>query len=490
MNLGDLFAFAFQEKRDCVGLEYETADHDFVAVTFGELDTRAGKMLHALVRRGVRRGDRVCVQLPNGIDFVDLFLACSRLGAILVPINVLYREREVGHIVQDAQPALAVAPAAGLPTFPAGTPLVAMESLAAEARSLDPIEVPVRLPGSEPAAIVYTSGTTGRAKGAVLTHDNFVANSVNLMTCWRITSEDRYLAVLPLFHVHGLANGLVTWLAAACRMRLLQRFRHERAPHDFVDFGPTLFFGVPTIYVRLLELPSATARLIGARMRLFVSGSAPLPPRVLEAFRALYGHTILERYGMTETLMLMSNPYIGERRAGSVGFPLPGVTVRLADPDGSVVAEGEVGEVQVRGPTVFAGYWNDDEATASSFVEGWFRTGDLARCSADGYYTLCGRASELIICGGFNVYPREIEDFLLEQAGVIEAAVVGVPDEVKGQVPVAYVVGGPDVDPDALQRACAATFASFKVPRVIHKVSSLPRNAMGKVVRQDLARSR
>jgi malonyl-CoA/methylmalonyl-CoA synthetase len=314
----------------------------------------------------------------------------------------------------------------------------------------------------------------------VLSHNNFAANAVNLVTCWRITSDDRYLAVLPLFHVHGLGNGVTSWLVSGCRMRLVERFEAHRAASLFEEFRPTLFFGVPTIYVRLLELPAAAARGIGERARLFVSGSAPLPAHVHEAFRERFGHTILERYGMSETLMLISNPYEGDRRAGTVGLPLPGVSVRLGSSDGSVPAE-ETAPVLVRGPNVFSGYWRNPDATAAAFEDGWFRTGDLAERSADGYYTLRGRASDLIISGGFNIYPREIEELLLEQAGVREAAVVGVPDERRGEVPVAYVVTDAAADVDALRARCAASLASFKAPRAFVRVDALPRNALGKV---------
>ncbi|HEX8252768.1 MAG TPA: AMP-binding protein, partial [Thermoanaerobaculia bacterium] len=238
---------------------------------------------------------------------------------------------------------------------------------------------------------------------------------------------------------------------------------------EFRDFEPTLFFGVPTMYVRLLDTPRDVAREIGARMRLFVSGSAPLPAQVLEQFRELFGHTILERYGMTETFMNISNPYVGERRAGTVGFPLPGVSVRI-----------EESELLVRGPNVFAGYWRRPDATAAAFTsDGFFRTGDLASVSPDGYYTLLGRRSELIISGGFNIYPREIEELLLEQHGVTEAAVVGVDDAVRGEVPVAYVVGA--FDAAALEQACREQLASFKVPRRFVKVETIPRTALGKV---------
>jgi malonyl-CoA/methylmalonyl-CoA synthetase len=264
-------------------------------------------------------------------------------------------------------------------------------------------------------------------------------------------------------------------------MRLAERFEVERAEALFDAFQPTLFFGVPTIYVRLLELSVEAAQRIGRHARLFVSGSAPLPSAVHDAFRERFGHTILERYGMSETLMLISNPYEGERRAGTVGFPLPGVSVRLASPDGREIGEGQALQVLVRGPNVFSGYWRNAEATANAFHEGWFKTGDLADRSGDGYYTLRGRASDLIISGGFNIYPREIEELLLEQPGVREAAVVGAPDPRRGEVPVAYVVPEGEVDAAQLREACTRGLASFKVPRGFVGVESLPRNALGKV---------
>jgi malonyl-CoA/methylmalonyl-CoA synthetase len=396
-----------------------------------------------------------------------------------VPINVLYREREIAHMVADAEPRLSITTAEHASLF-GGTAVADVATLAREAERQSAEPVHLTLDGDDPLAIVYTSGTTGRSKGAVLSHNNFAANAVNLVTCWRITSDDRYLAVLPLFHVHGLGNGLTSWLVSGCRMRLVERFEAQRAAPLFEEFRPTLFFGVPTIYVRLLELPAAAARGIGQRARLFVSGSAPLPAHVHEAFRERFGHTILERYGMSETLMLISNPYEGDRRAGTVGLPLPGVSVRLGSSVGKVPA-GETAPVLVRGPNVFSGYWRNPDATAAAFEDGWFRTGDLAERSADGYYTLRGRASDLIISGGFNIYPREIEELLLEQAGVREAAVVGVPDERRGEVPVAYVVTDADADVDALRTRCADSLASFKTPRAFVRVDALPRNALGKV---------
>ena len=483
MQLGDLFDLSLMGRRDRVALEHDTPN-GVRTLTFGELDARANRMARALAARGLSRGDRLCVHLANRVEFLDLFLACVRMGVIFVPVNVLYREREIAHITADADPALSITSAEHLPLFPGGA-AVDVDTIAAEAAGQTTERVRLTIDGDDPLALVYTSGTTGRSKGAVLTHNNFAANTVNLVSCWRITSDDRYLAVLPLFHVHGLGNGVCSWLLSGCRMRLVERFEAGRAESLFETFQPTLFFGVPTIYVRLLELSADAARRIGERARLFVSGSAPLPAHVHDAFRDRFGHTILERYGMSETLMLIANPYEGERRAGTVGFPLPGVSVRLAGPDGAP-AQGEIAQVLVRGPNVFAEYWRNPEATAAAFERGWFRTGDLAERSDDGYYTLRGRASDLIISGGFNIYPREIEELLLEQPGVREAAVVGVPDERRGEVPVAYIVADASVNADVLRDACARSLASFKVPRGFVEVSALPRNALGKVQKRFL----
>ena len=455
MNLNHLFDLSLAARSDATGLEF--GGREF---TFGEIDARANRTAQALARRGLKQGDRLCVHLANCVEMIDLYLACTRLGVIFVPVNILYRDREIAHIVRDAEPA-AFLTADDLP------------GLTAEAAQLPPDRPGIALEGDTPAGIIYTSGTTGASKGAILTHNNFAANAITLLTCWQITSADRFLLALPLFHVHGLGNGLHCWLASGCRMRLLERFEHQTAAATFLDFRPTLFFGVPTIYVRLLDLPAETAREIGASMRLFVSGSAPLPAQVLEDFRARFGHTILERYGMSENLMDISNPYVGERRPGSVGLPLPGVSVRLVD-----------GEIQLKGPNVFAGYWRREDATREAFADGWFKTGDLADVSPDGYYTLRGRKSELIISGGFNIYPREIEEFLQEQPEVAEAAVCGKPDPIRGEVPVAYLVLNCPVDPASLESRCRASLASFKIPRAFHFVDRLPRNAMGKVQRR------
>lgn len=485
MNLSDLLRPSFTGRRDAVGLEYEGTNGAVKTFTFGDLDARADRMATALMARGLKAGDRLMLQLPNRVELLDIFLACLRLRVIFVPVNVLYREREVQHIVTDAAPSLCITTSELMANLPSGAPGVAVDDLVAQAaavgdaahtRAFDSAPA-----GDAPAALVYTSGTTGRSKGAVLSQANFAANAVNLVKAWAITSADRYLSVLPLFHVHGLGNGVMCWLASGCRMRLVDRFDVSRIAAQFDSFQPSLFFGVPTMYVRMLELDAAVAAGMGAGMRLFVCGSAPLPAAVLEAFEAKFGHRILERYGMSETLMNISNPYDGERRAGTVGVPLPGVSVRLTDHAGAVVEGDTVGEVELQGANVFSGYWKNPDATAAAFRDGWFRTGDLARRSADGYYTLCGRGSDLIISGGFNIYPREIEEVLLEQPGVREVAVVGASDERRGEVPIAYVVSDGPLDETALSEACKRTLASFKVPRGFVQVEALPRTALGKV---------
>jgi malonyl-CoA/methylmalonyl-CoA synthetase len=470
LNLRQLFDLSLVNRRDEVALEWDGAEY-----TFGDIDARSNRVANVFKSEGLREGDRVAVYLANRIELIDIYLACVKLGLIFVPVNILYREREMSHILRDAEPQRFITEG-DLPTL-----------VQKSTRQSERLEA-VALEGDAPAALVYTSGTTGTSKGAILTHNNFAANAVNLTGCWQITDRDRFLLALPLFHVHALGNGLHCWLASGCRMRLLERFDQRTAAATFLDFQPTLFFGVPTVYVRLLETPDEIARKIGEKMRLFVSGSAPLPAQVLEEFRERFGHTILERYGMTETLMNLSNPYAGERRPGSVGFPLPGVSVRMD----------ESGELHLKGPNVFAGYWKREDATREAFVVdhggGWFKTGDIATRSADGYYTLCGRRSDLIISGGFNIYPREIEEFLGEQPEIAEAAVVGEPDRARGEIPVAYIVledGRCECASfdKVLEARCREKLASFKVPRRFEVVEKLPRNALGKVQKHLLCRA-
>ena len=491
MNLTELFDPSLHGRETEVALEFGREEH-----TFRHLEVRADRLANRLAEDGLRQGDRLGVYLKNSVEFIELYLAAVKSGLIFVPLNVLYRTREIEPILADADPKAVftsadledeLSPAMSGLEEPILYRVEDLYGLTPDQSTERPI---VRAESGTPAAIVYTSGTSGRSKGAVLTHENFAANARNLITAWRMTQEDRLLLALPLFHVHGLGNGVHTWLMAGYRMRLLERFRKDTIAEELLSFRPTVFFGVPTMYERLLELPRAVAQEIGGFMRLFVSGSAPLPAQTLERFKKHYGHSILERYGMTETLMNLSNLYEGERRAGTVGKPLPGVAIRLADPGGGQdVADEQVGEVLIKGPNVFPGYWRNEEATEASFTEdGFFRSGDLATRSSDGYYTLCARKTDLIISGGFNIYPREIEEFLKEQPEVAEAAVVGCADPVRGEVPVACVVlsAGCALDEETLGSRCREHLASFKVPRRFIELEGLPRNALGKVERARL----
>ncbi len=481
MNLIQLFDVSLRLRAAQPALEWQGEIH-----TFGDIDTRSNRLAQALAARGVRQGDRIAVYLANRIEFIDLFLATLKLGAIFVAVNILYRERELGHILSDSEPKALIAAGA----VPAAFPTWQIDELTAEAAALPADRPVVTIDGDDAASLIYTSGTTGVSKGAILTHNNFAANTANILTAWQITAADRLLLALPLFHVHGLGNGIHAWLASGLKLRLLERFESGKIGAELLDFKPTLFFGVPTMYVRLMELGPEIAREIGQAARMFVCGSAPLPAQLMQEFEERFGSTILERYGMTETLMNISNPYAGERRPGSVGLPLPGVSVKILSGEGLPAAPGETGELYVKGPNVCAGYWRREEASAAAFTDGWFRTGDLGMREADGYYTLQGRRSDLIISGGFNIYPREIEEFLLEQPEVAEAAVVGMPDRARGELPFAYLVAQPGatIDPAVMEARCRAALASFKLPRGFLQVPALPRNALGKVQKHLLPR--
>ena len=415
----------------------------------------------------------------SSVELVVAHVAALRSGIVVVPTNTAYREREVAHIVTDARPKAALvddpnrarwirdAAGAGSETVVVGPEVDLPDHEPAVLDAVSP---------DQPAQIGYTSGTTGTPKGAVLTHANLLAGSESIGLAWRWSESDRLVLALPLFHAHGLCVGLHGTLLAGASAVLLPRFDVDSVLDAASSHDASLFFGVPTMYHRLAE-SSRVGEL--ARLRLCVSGSAPLPAELHRALAERGGQKVLERYGMTETLMNVSNPYDGERRAGSVGLPLPGVELRL----------GQDGEIQLRGPNIFAGYWERPEASADSFTDGWFRTGDLGGLDADGYLRILGRSKELIISGGFNVYPREVEEVLLTHPDVAEVAVVGTPSDEWGEVVTAFVVPtGDQPDPDALLAFAAEQLASFKRPRLLHFVDTLPRNAVGKVLKHELAR--
>ena len=470
-----------------VALETVSSASEVTTYTFAELDVRSNRLAQVLHDRGLQQGDRIAFLLTNRVEIIDLWLAAVKLGLIVVPINVLYQAREIAHIVGDAAPVAVVTAPDRMRDIAASVPVWDVDDLSRAAGAMTaltarpPIVRTTVCHVDTPLSLVYTSGTTGASKGAILSHGNFASNALVLNASWGMHRDDRLLCALPLFHVHGLGNAVHCWLLSGCRMPLVPRFEAPRAAALFARHTPTVFFGVPTMYIRLLELEAEVAREIGRGARLFVCGSAPLPAHVLEAFRERFGHVILERYGMTETLMNVSNPYVGERRAGTVGLPLPLTAVRIVGDDGADVADGSSGELWVRGPNVCTGYWNRPDANASSFSDGWFRTGDIGVRAVDGYITLEGRRSELIISGGFNIYPREIEELLLEQPGIREATVVARPDAARGEVPVAYIVCDAAVDVTALEAYLRTQLASFKIPRGFVQLDALPRTALGKV---------
>ena len=446
----------------------------------GDLDAAGARVAGRLRRAGLAAGDRVLVSAATSMDLVTAYLGALRMGLVVVPVNTAYREREVAHIVGDARPAAAVVddPGRGDWARRAGGGDLLVTGPGVGLPDGDPPPLDGAAPG-DPALLCYTSGTTGAPKGAVLTHGNLLASAEALRLAWRWSPSDRLVLALPLFHIHGLGVGLHGTLLAGASAVLLARFEVDAVLDAARDHAATLFFGVPTMYTRLAGSPRAGEL---ARLRLCVSGSAPLPPAVFRRLAERAGQRVLERYGMTETIMNVSNPYDGERRPGTVGLPLPGVELRLAG--------GSEGEVLLRGPNVFGGYWANPAATAEAFDPGgWFRTGDLGSFDERGYLRIEGRSKELIITGGYNVHPREVEELLLEHPGVAEAAVVGVPSEEWGEQVAAFVVPADPAAPPApeeLLAYAAERLAGFKRPRVLRYLDALPRNALGKVLKQEL----
>ena len=478
-----------------VALAWPRAEGGEESWTHGRLLEAAEGTARELARRGVVGGDRIAILAATSPAFVVAALGALRAGATLVPINTAYRRREIAYLLEDAAPKLLLVGSGERAAVDELAPgerggveaILDVEPLAAAHPAPDRA-FPEIGPG-DLALLLYTSGTTGRSKGAELSHGNVVAMIRSLREAWAWTPADRLLLALPLFHLHGLVVGLFTALASGATVRLEPRFDAARALDRLGRGEATLFFGVPTLYVRLVEELRRRAPAPDlSTVRLFVSGSAPLAPETFAEFEARTGQRILERYGMSETGMLLGNPLDGPRVAGSVGLPLPGVEARLVDADGTLVGAGEEGEIEVRGAGVCRGYRNAPEKSAESFREGWFRTGDRARIDpATGYYFLLGRASELILSGGFNVYPREIEEVLLALPGVREAAVVGEKHAEFGESPVAFLVADRPLDEAALAAHCRAQLAPFKRPRRFVRVERLPRNSMGKVEKRRLA---
>jgi malonyl-CoA/methylmalonyl-CoA synthetase len=465
---------------------------DETVYTYADAEHRSAQVANYLFSLGLVPGDRVSVQVEKSPEVLWLFLGVVRAGMVFHPLNTAYTDAEMDYFLSDAGTALLVcdpARAAGLARLCQVLGSVQLRTLAADGsgslsegwQALPGTFETVETRGESVASLVYSSGTTGKPKGIMLSHANLVANATTLATLWGFTERDCLLHALPVFHVHGLFVALGCVLMSGASLRWLPRFDAEQVIAQLP--ATTVMMGVPTYYTRLLGAPTFT-REVCAGMRLFISGSAPLHEDTFRAFRLRTGLDILERYGMTETGMNTSNPLDGHRKPGTVGLPLPDVEVRICDVDDSEVPTGEVGELQVRGPNVFVGYWNMPEKTAEDFTaDGFFRTGDQASRDEEGYITIVGRSRDMVITGGLNVYPREVEQQIDAIEGVRESAVIGLPDPDFGEVVVAVVVALPDAElsQEQVRQVLASSLARFKIPKRVFFVSDLPRNTMGKV---------
>jgi malonyl-CoA/methylmalonyl-CoA synthetase len=491
-NLYALFERSFERDRRKDALVLA----DGQRYSFAQLDETSARYANLLISLGARPGGRVCVQVEESVAAVCLYLGCLRSGVIYVPLNPAYQRGEIEHFMRDAQPRLFVCRPqtyewVGALASQAHVPHVLQlddtgsGETAEKAAQHSQFHAIVASAPDDVATILYTSGTTGRSKGAMLTHHNLAANTLTLHRAWEWRADDVLLHTLPIFHVHGLFVALNGALYSGSTMLFESKFDPLRAVEQLAR--ATVFMGVPTHYTRLLSEASLNAQTC-KRMRLFVSGSAPLLTTTFKEFEQRTGHTILERYGMTETNMLVSNPYRGERRAGTVGPPLPGVQIRIVDDHDVALAPETVGHVQVKGDNVFAGYWRREDKNREEFTsDGFFRTGDLGELSADGYLSIVGRHKDLIISGGLNIYPKEVEEALDALPGVRESAVVGVPHADFGEAVVAVVIRDTDdVNEASLIAAMKTQLANYKVPKRVVFVEELPRNTMGKVQKKVL----
>ncbi|WP_422074547.1 malonate--CoA ligase [Tranquillimonas rosea] len=468
-------------------------------VTYGAFLVRAARFAHVLSGLGAEPGARVAVQVEKSADALALYAACAQAGLIFLPLNTGYTPAELSYFVENSGAAIFVCDPGRSETLQdvaegAGARLLTLGAAGDGTLSEIAGDMPdafdtVSRDGEDLAAFLYTSGTTGRSKGAMLTQNNLLSNAETLVACWRFTERDVLLHALPIFHTHGLFVATNVILRVGGSMIFLPKFDTDAV----IDWLPeaTSLMGVPTFYTRLLG-DERFDRDITANMRLFTSGSAPLLAETHRAFEERTGHRILERYGMTETNMNTSNPYDGERRAGTVGPPLPDVELKVCDPEtGETLSQGEIGVIEVRGPNVFKGYWRMPEKTAEELRDdGFFITGDLGQIDADGYVTIVGRAKDLIISGGYNVYPKEVETALDALPGVLESAVIGVPHPDLGEGVVGLLVPAPGETPDlaAAGAALSETLAKYKQPRHLAVVDALPRNTMGKVQKAALRR--
>ncbi len=478
---GDLYsrlADSFAAHADKVCIEEELRRW-----TYGEIEMAAARLATRLGILDLQPGDRMLAQTEKSVEAVILYLACIRAGAIYLPLNSDYTEAEIAYFIADAEPVMAVCTEHNVDLYQRlgkGNPRVYSFKMLFADLSIGAAP-PVPRSADDTAAILYTSGTTGKPKGAMLSHANLVSNGEVLVDLWRFTSADRLIHALPIFHVHGLFVALHCALFSGATIVFMPKFDAAAVIGHMAK--ATVLMGVPTFYTRLLAEPSLT-REAAAGMRLFIAGSAPLSADTFRAFEHRIGHRVLERYGMTETGMLTSNPYDGERRPGSVGLPLPGVTLRIADIEtGMIQTQGQVGIIEVKGPNVFKGYWRNAEKTKEAFRLGdFFVTGDMGRIDSDGYVRLVGREKDLIITGGLNVYPAEVEALLEDMPEVAEVAVIGVPHPDLGEAVVAVVKPAMmPFDREGIRSTLREKLAGFKCPKEIVTMAALPRNTMGKV---------
>lgn len=463
---------------------------DGVQVTYGAFVKRAAQIAHVLSENGIAPGDRLVVQTPKTRETVALYAAAVQCGGVYLPLNNAYTFDEVSYFVGDAKPKVIVCDAADIAKLQPladkhGAALLTISSIGdgslSEAANSKPERFnTVNRAEDDLAALLYTSGTTGRSKGAMMSHKNLLSNAAVLKDLWRISDQDRFVHALPIFHTHGLFVALNTSLLAGTRVRLMEAFKLEVLLSELKD--ATLLMGVPTFYTRLLASSEFDRDLV-KNMRLFISGSAPLLAETHREFEDRTGHRILERYGMTETNMITSNPYDGDRVAGTVGYALPGTETKITDPEtGQTISAGEIGMIEVRGDNVFQGYWNMPEKTAEELREdGFFITGDLGVQTDDGRISIVGRAKDLIISGGYNIYPKEIEDVLNDIVGITESAVFGIPHAEFGESVIAAVVCDAVFDEDLVRTRVEEKLARFKQPREYRVMEALPRNTMGKV---------
>ena len=458
---------------------------------YSDIDPTCARYAGALRSLGVSRGDRVLVQVEKSPETLLLYLATLRLGAIFVPLNTAYTATEVAYFLSDARPRVFIARAESRSALHQATTDVGAQLLIFDDEGQDsfedvlaaasPIEEIEAVASDDIASIIYTSGTTGRSKGAMLTHHNLASNALALNRLWGFRATDVLMHALPIYHVHGLFVAVHCAMLSGIEMRFLPRFDANEVVRQLSEI--TVMMGVPTFYSRLLQTPGFDKT--GCKnMRLFISGSAPLLEQTWQAFFEQTGHRILERYGMSEAVMIASNPLDGDRIPGTVGFALPEISVRICDADNKVLGPGETGVLQMRGPNVFKGYWQMPEKTASEFTDdGFFISGDMAQMDEEGRVTIVGREKDLVISGGLNIYPKEIEEAIDTLEGVSETAVIGVPHADLGEGLVAVICPheGAKIDPDAMITALKSRLAGFKVPRRIFTVDELPRNSMGKV---------